>query len=76
VGLAGKPHAAARKIPLGEIGTGHADLQPIYFQSDRLLGKRRLIRPCEERSDAAIQKCLLNQYAGLLRCARNDVISN
>ena len=29
-------------------------------------------RHCEERSDAAIQKNVLNQSPGLLRCARND----
>ena len=31
-----------------------------------------LIRHCEECSDAAIHKGLLDQCAGLPRCARND----
>jgi hypothetical protein len=31
-----------------------------------------MIRYCEARSDAAIQKCQLNQCAGLPRFARND----
>ena len=30
------------------------------------------MRHCEERSDAAIQKACINQYAGLPRFARND----
>jgi hypothetical protein len=36
------------------------------------LEKHLFVRHREERSDMAIQKFPVNQYAGLPRCARND----